>query len=73
MARGKAKLKVPIEPAAYLLQEGATSLGVSNAFIRMEIRRGRIKTIRRGKRLLVRREDFEAYLEPDEQPMKAQV
>ncbi len=48
--------------AALSLREVAESLGVSLGFIRCEVRRGRLRPARLGRRVVVTREELSAYL-----------
>ena len=47
---------------AYGVQELAQRLGVSPSFIRLEIDRGRLNSIRAGRRLLITQTEIERYL-----------
>ena len=47
---------------AYGVQELAQRLGVSPSFVRLEIQRGRLNSVRAGRRLLVTRTEIERYL-----------
>jgi excisionase family DNA binding protein len=46
---------------SYGVREIAASMGVSEGFIRLEIVRGRLKTFRRGRRVLVSQAAFSEY------------
>ncbi len=47
---------------AWSLREAAGALGVSERFLRNEIRRGRLGAIKRGRRVLIRAETLDRYL-----------
>jgi excisionase family DNA binding protein len=47
---------------AYGVQELAQRLGVSPSFVRLEIERGRLNSVRAGRRLLITRTEIERYL-----------
>jgi excisionase family DNA binding protein len=48
---------------ALSLQEVAESIGVSVPFLRLEIQRGKLKAAHAGRRVLVRRDEIDRYLE----------
>jgi excisionase family DNA binding protein len=50
---------------AWSLREAAEALGVSERFLRNEIRRGKLCAIKRGRRVLVRAETLDLYLRDD--------
>lgn len=50
---------------AWSLREAAEALGVSERFLRNEIRRGRLGAIKRGRRVLIRAETLDRYLRDD--------
>jgi excisionase family DNA binding protein len=56
---------------AWSLREAAEALGVSERFLRNEIRRGRLGAIKRGRRVLVRAETLDRYLRDDGEPRMA--
>ena len=47
---------------AYGVGELAAMIGVSASFIRLEIVRGKLDTMRAGRRVLITRQSFEKYL-----------
>jgi len=59
MAREK---NLTIERRAYSVDEIATALGVSAGFIRLEIARKNLSTVRAGRRVLILKDAFERYL-----------
>jgi excisionase family DNA binding protein len=48
---------------SYGIREVAAAMGVSEGFIRVEIKRGQLKTFRRGRRVLVSQAAFHQYTE----------
>lgn len=48
---------------AFGLREAAATLGVSQAFLRIEVRRGRLRPVRLGRRVLVSTAELQRYLE----------
>ena len=56
---------------AYSIDETAHRLGVSRAFLYLEIDRGKLATVKVGKRRLVRVEDEAAYLTAHRQTARA--
>lgn len=50
---------------AWSLREAAEALGVSERFLRNEIRRGKLVAIKRGRRVLVLAETLDRYLRDD--------
>jgi excisionase family DNA binding protein len=48
---------------AYSLEEVSKKTSLSKAFLRLEIKRGRLQVRRFGRRILVRNEDLERYIE----------
>ena len=53
--------KQPLPRVAYGIREVTQACGVSVGFVRLEIARGKLAAFRAGRRVLVRRESFEAY------------
>jgi len=51
-----------VERRAFGIVEVAASLEVSAGFIRLEIARGRLQVLRLGRRLLITRPSFDAYM-----------
>jgi excisionase family DNA binding protein len=51
-----------LERRAFSIDEIAQSLGTSTAFIRLEIARGHLATLRVGRRVLITRESFDQFL-----------
>jgi excisionase family DNA binding protein len=51
-----------LDRRAFGIDEIAQSLGTSTAFIRLEIARGHLATMRVGRRVLVSREAFDQFL-----------
>jgi excisionase family DNA binding protein len=49
--------------AAFSVEEVAKQTSLSKPFLRLEIRRGRLKAKRFGRRVLILKDDLEAYLE----------
>lgn len=47
---------------AWSIAEIAEATGLSVNFLRLEIKRGNLRTVRFGRRLLVRKEDLEQYI-----------
>ena len=47
---------------AYSIEEICRQTSLSKAFLRLEIKRGRLKIRRFGRRILVRAEDLAAYI-----------
>lgn len=60
-----------MQRVAHSIRETAQRLGVSKAFLYLEMQRGRLATIKVGKRRLVRVEDEAAYLAANRQLPKA--
>jgi excisionase family DNA binding protein len=56
---------------AWSLREAAEALGVSERFLRNEIRRGKLGAIKRGRRVLVRAETLDRYLRDDSESRTA--
>jgi excisionase family DNA binding protein len=54
--------KADMTRLAYGVQELAQRLGVSPSFVRLEIERGRLNSIRAGRRLLITQTEIERYL-----------
>jgi excisionase family DNA binding protein len=50
---------------AWSLREAAEAIGVSERFLRNEIRRGRLGAIKRGRRVLIRSDTLDRYLRDD--------
>lgn len=48
---------------AYSIEESAERTSLSKAFLRLEIKRGKLKVRRFGRRVLIRDEDLRAYIE----------
>lgn len=51
---------------AYSLKEVSESTSLSIEFLRKEIRHGKLKATKKGRRVLVLSEDLESYLKSDE-------
>jgi excisionase family DNA binding protein len=58
----KKRVKPAPERLAFGLDEAAVSIGVSTSLLRLEANRGRLKTYKIGKRILISAESFKAYL-----------
>lgn len=59
--RDKQKQRLP--RLAYSINEIADAMSVSSAYIRMEIARGKLATVRAGRRVLIPKGAFDAYVE----------
>ncbi len=55
-------VKPTLSRVAFGIREVANALGVSGSFIRLEILRGRLKTVRLGRRILVTKASLDDYL-----------
>jgi excisionase family DNA binding protein len=51
----------------YGLKEAAGLLGVSSAFLRLEVLRGRLRVVRLGRRVLLRQTELARYLDRGEE------
>jgi len=51
-----------LDRTAYSIAEVANSLGVSRAFVRLEMTRQKLATLRVGRRTLIPRQSFESYI-----------
>lgn len=49
---------------AYGVPEVAAMIGTSPGFVRLEIARKRLAALRRGRRLLIAREEIDRYISP---------
>jgi len=56
---------------AWSLREAAQAVGVSERFLRNEIRRGRLGAIKRGRRVLIRPDSLDHYLRDDSESRTA--
>jgi excisionase family DNA binding protein len=54
-----------VERVGYSVAEVAAMTSFSKAFIRLEIQRGHLTAIKRGRRVMIPRKAFEAYTAPD--------
>jgi excisionase family DNA binding protein len=54
--------KTTVTRVAYSVIEVAQMLGVSGSFVRLEIKRGRLEEFRAGRRVLVTKRSFDAYM-----------
>lgn len=50
-------------PLAYSVADAARALGIGRTQLYAEIREGRLRAIKRGRRTLIRRRDAEAWLD----------
>lgn len=60
-------LKTPVQTSALSIGELCTAFGLSRGFLNSEIRRGRLRALRFGRRVLVLHADLERYLSSLEQ------
>jgi excisionase family DNA binding protein len=51
-----------VDKIAYGIPELAAAWGVSEGFLRLEIRRGKLNFFRAGRRLLIPKEDLDRYM-----------
>jgi hypothetical protein len=51
-----------IEPFAFAIADAATACGVSAEFLRLEMKRGRLRPTRLGSRIVVTRTELMRYL-----------
>lgn len=58
----KKRVRPTSERLAFGLDEAAVSIGVSTSLLRLEANRGRLKTYKIGKRILIPAEAFKTYL-----------
>jgi excisionase family DNA binding protein len=56
-------VKRDVPRVSYGIREVAAAMGVSEGFIRVEIKRGQLKTFRRGRRVLISKAAFNEYTE----------
>lgn len=52
-----------LEPLAYDIPDACEVLRLSRSFIYEEIKRGRLRAVKCGRRTLIRRQDAEEYLD----------
>lgn len=62
LKRGARNRKSRLPKLAYGIDEIAEALSLSESFVRLEIGRGRFKTIHAGRRVLVTKDSFDEYL-----------
>ncbi len=56
------KYEMPVARLAFRVGETATLIGVSAAFVRLELARGNLKATRLGRRIVIMRAELERYL-----------
>ena len=62
-AGAEPRQKQRLDRFSYGIGEVANALGVSSGFIRLEIERGRLESFRLGRRVLIKKASFDAYIE----------